>query len=171
MPSSVAPPAGQLVVPGAERVGCVVAVLRGDLDVALAPALREELFRLLRPGASRLVVDLSPAGSADVSGVAVLVGAGHRARLLGGWLRLASPAPEVARFLSVTGLIAHLATFPTVEDAITGRPDAGTADAPTGAGHVAFTRPAAARRQRTTHSVQPCSASHPHRRHGLTSWA
>jgi hypothetical protein len=80
---------------------------------------------LLSPAASRLIIDLSATGYADASGVAVLVGSARRARLLGGWLRLASPAPEVTRVLLVTGTGRHLATFPTVQAAITGqRPDA-----------------------------------------------
>jgi anti-anti-sigma factor len=109
----------------AEHGGCTVAVLSGELDITSAPALREELLRLLSPAASRLIIDLSAAGYTDASGVAVLVGTARRARLLGGWLRLASPAPEVTRVLSVTGIGRHLPTFPTVQAAITGqRPDA-----------------------------------------------
>jgi anti-anti-sigma factor len=121
MPYSAAHGADVLVTPRVERAGCVIAVVRGELDIASAPDLREELLGLLRPGASRLIIDLSAVGYADTSGVAVLVGTGRRARLLGGWLRLVSPAPEVTRVLSVTGLNRHLATFPTVEEAITGR--------------------------------------------------
>lgn len=98
----------------------MVAVLRGELDIASATTLREELLGLLRLAVGRLVIDLSAVGYADASGVAVLVGTGRRAGLLGGWLRLAAPAPEVARVLSVTGLSLHLAIFPTVEEAITG---------------------------------------------------
>ena len=105
----------------AGRTGCVVAELRGELDIASAPVLREELLGLLRPGVSRLVIDLSSVTYADASGIAVLVGTGRRAKLLGGWLRLASPAAEVAKVLSATGLNRHLAIFGTVEDAITGR--------------------------------------------------
>ena len=124
----------------------MITMLRGGLDITSAPALREKLLGLLRPGASRLIVDLSAVGYADASGLAVLVGAGRRAGLLGGWLRLASPTPDVARVLSATGLDRHLATFPTVADAITGRrPDVGTAKAKTSvAGHVTSSRPAAA---------------------------
>jgi anti-anti-sigma factor len=124
----------------------VIAVLRGGLDITSSPTLREKLLGLLCPGTSRLIVDLSAVRYADASGLAVLVGAGRRADLLGGWLRLASPTPDVARVLSATGLDRYLAAFPTVADAITGRrPDAGTAEASTGAaGHVAPTRPAAA---------------------------
>lgn len=123
--------------------GCKVATLRGDLDLASAPVVREGLLELLRPRASRLIIDLSVVGYADASGVAVLVGIGRRAGLLGGWLRLAAPALLVARVLSVTGVDRHLATFPTVQAAITGkRPDAGAADALTGiAGRVATVRP------------------------------
>ena len=137
---------GLFVTSCEERDGCVIAALRGGLDITSAPALREKLLGLLRPGASRLVVDLSAVGYADASGFAVLVGAGRRAGLLGGWLRLASPTPEVARVLSATGLDRHLATFPTMADAIIGRrPDVGTAEAGTGTiGYVAPIRPAAA---------------------------
>ena len=119
----------------AEHGGCTVAVLSGDLDITSAPALREQLLGLLRPAASRLIIDLSAAGYADASGVAVLVGSARRARLLGGWLRLASPAPEITRVLLVTGTGRHLATFPTVQAALTGqRPDARPAAAWAGTG-------------------------------------
>ena len=114
----------------AENGGCTVVVLSGELDITAAPALREELLRLLSPAASRLIIDLSAAGYADASGVAVLVGTARRARLLGGWLRLASPAPGIAMALLATGTGQYLATYPTVQDAITGqRPDAGLAAA------------------------------------------
>jgi anti-anti-sigma factor len=118
-------------------------MLTGDLDIASAPALRESLLQLLRPSSSRLIIDLSAVGYADASGAAVLVGIARRAGLLGGWLRLASPAPAVAKALSITGVNRHLATFPTVEAAVTGkRPDVGAADARTGiAGRVVPVRP------------------------------
>jgi anti-anti-sigma factor len=130
----------------AEHGGCTVAVLSGELDITSAPALREELLRLLSPAASRLIIDLSAAGYTDASGVAVLVGTARRARLLGGWLRLASPAPEVTRVLSVTGMGRHLPTFPTVQAAITGQhPDArpAAAQAVTGRGARPVHAPAA----------------------------
>ncbi len=139
---------GLFVTCRTERHGYTIAVLRGELDIASAPALREELLGMLRPGASRLIIDLSGVGYADASGVAVLVNSGRRARLLGGWLRLASPASEVAKVLSVTGISRHLAIFPTVEAAIadrgpdTGqRPDTGTVAARTGIACVARTLP------------------------------
>ena len=53
----------------------------------------------------------------DASGLAVLIGTGHRARRLGGFLRLAAVSPQVNRVLDLTGLRRHLTVFPTVRDA------------------------------------------------------
>jgi anti-anti-sigma factor len=105
----------------AGRGGCVIAALGGELGIASAPALREQLLSLLR-GASHLIIDLSAVEHADASGLAVLVGTGRRAGLLGGSLRLAAPAPEVTRLLAATGLNQHLDIYPTVRAAITGQP-------------------------------------------------
>jgi anti-anti-sigma factor len=104
-----------------DRGGYVVAALSGELGIASAPALRELLVSLLR-AASHLILDLSAVKHADASGLAVLVGSGRRARLLGGSLRLAAASPQVARILSATGMSRHLEIFPTVRAAITGQP-------------------------------------------------
>jgi len=100
--------------------GITVAELEGELDIASAPALREQLLSLLRPGSSRLVIDLSKVSFCDASGLAVLVSTGRRARLLDGFLRLAAVSPQVGRVLHITGLDRNLASFPTVQAAATG---------------------------------------------------
>jgi anti-sigma B factor antagonist len=82
--------------------------------------LREQLLRLLRPGSSRLVIDLSKVSFCDASGLAVLVSTGRRARLLGGFLRLAAVSPQVGRVLHLAGLLRSFAIFPTVQAAATG---------------------------------------------------
>jgi anti-sigma B factor antagonist len=104
-----------------DRGGYVIAALSGELGIGSAPALREQLLSLLR-AASHLIIDLSAVEHADASGLAVLVGSGHRARLLGGSLRLAAPSPEVVRVLSATGMNRYLDIFPTIRAAITGQP-------------------------------------------------
>ncbi len=114
--------------------GVTIAELAGELDLASAPPLREQLLGVLRPGSSRLVLDLSQVSFCDASGLAVLIGTGRRARLLGGFLRLAAVSPQAARVLSITGLDRHLPVYPTVgaaasapvtghglPDAVTGR--------------------------------------------------
>ena len=101
--------------------GAVTVAIGGDLDIASAPAVREQLLGLLSPGACRLVIDMSAVRYADASGLAVLVSTQRRAVLLGGGLRLAAPRPEVAGALAVTGLSRHLAAYPAVRAAVAGR--------------------------------------------------
>jgi len=59
--------------------GYAIAEVGGDLDIACAPALREQLLGVLGPHASRIVVDLSGVTFCDASGLAVLTGARRRA--------------------------------------------------------------------------------------------
>jgi anti-anti-sigma factor len=99
------------------ELGYVVGSLSGELDIASTPLLREQLRDLLE-SSSRLIIDLSAVTGADTSGLAVLVGTGHRAELLGGFLRLAAPRPEVAELLRATGLDQKLDIFPTAQAAL-----------------------------------------------------
>lgn len=98
--------------------GCIVAVLSGAFDSTRVPVLREQLFRLLRPGTSRLVLDMSLVSHVDARGLAVLVGTAGRARLLGGCLRLAAVGPAVAAAVCAAGLERQFTIFPTVRSAV-----------------------------------------------------
>jgi anti-sigma B factor antagonist len=129
----------------ADRDGAVIAALGGDLDIAAVPAVRERLLGLLRPGATRLVIDMSAVRYADASGLEVLVNTRRRAVLLGGTLRLAALQPEVARVLTATGLSRHIGAYPTVQAAIADRmPGIRTAPAGTGPAVVTAEVPAQA---------------------------
>jgi anti-anti-sigma factor len=110
---------------GADRAagGPLVARLGGELVIAGAPALRDELAGLLRHGPVRLVIELSGVTHCDISGLAVLVGAGHRARRAGGSLGLAALSPPVDAILHATGLHRHLEVFGTAAAALSGRDD------------------------------------------------
>jgi anti-anti-sigma factor len=92
--------------------------LRGALDVAAAPALRERLIGLLRPGMRLLVLDLSRVPSCDPAGLAVLIGTQRRARLLGIVVRLAAPSLPVAKLLRLTGLDRSLTICPDLTSAL-----------------------------------------------------
>jgi anti-anti-sigma factor len=92
--------------------GITIAELAGELGIASVPALREQLLGLLRPGSSRIFVDLSKVSLCDARGLAVLVGIGRRARLLGGFLRLAAVSPHADQVLHITGLHRHLLISP-----------------------------------------------------------
>ena len=110
-------PAGDRPQAGRPAARTVVRV-RDALDVAAAPALRERLIGLLRPGMRLLVLDMSRVPSCDSSGLAVLIGAQRRARLLGIVLRLAAPSPAVAKLLRLTGLDRSLTICPDLSSAI-----------------------------------------------------
>jgi anti-anti-sigma factor len=110
-------PRAMVPCPRAER-GYLVAALSGRLDSARAPAVREQLLRLLRPAASQLVLDLTLVSDVDAVGLAVLVGTERRARLLGGSLRLAGARPAVSMAVQAAGLDWLLGSFPTVQAAV-----------------------------------------------------
>jgi len=110
------PPAPALSVRRSD--GYAIVTISGEIDIARAPALREQLIGLLRPGASRLVVDLSGVTFCDASGLAVLVGVARRVGLLGGVLRLAAPTPLVSTVLRLTGLDSRFEIFASMPEAI-----------------------------------------------------
>jgi anti-anti-sigma factor len=92
--------------------------LRGDLDLAAVPALREHLLDALSHSTNTLILDLSEVSFCDASGLAVLVGAQHRAQLLGVTLSVAAPRPQIAKVLRITGLDRSLTVYPTVPEAL-----------------------------------------------------
>jgi anti-anti-sigma factor len=102
-----APPAGRTIVR-----------LRGALDVAAAPALRERLIGVLHRGTGLLILDLSRVLSCDISGLAVLIGTERRARLLGSTVRLAAPSLPVADLLRSTGLDRSFTIYPDLFGAL-----------------------------------------------------
>jgi anti-anti-sigma factor len=98
--------------------GRTIVRLAGALDAAAAPALRERLIGLLHPGLRLLVLDLSRVSSCDSAGLAVLIGAERRARVLGIAMRLAAPSLPVAKLLHRTGLDRNLTICPDLHGAL-----------------------------------------------------
>jgi anti-anti-sigma factor len=122
--------------------GYTIAALTGELDVACAGTLREQLLSLLRPHSARLVLDLSEVSYCDASGLAVLVGTGRRAELLGGVVRLAAPRPAVDSVLRAMGLHRRFDIFPGVSAAVAPKPAAGGAAGAAGMPAVLLSSPA-----------------------------
>jgi anti-anti-sigma factor len=130
------PPAPALSV--RRKDGYTIVTISGEIDIARAPVLREQLLGLLRPGTSRLVADLSGVIFCDASGLAVLVGVARRAGLLGGILRLAAPAPLMYTVLRLTGLDSRFEIFATVPEAIGAPVHPGVRDAGLFPAHVSL---------------------------------
>jgi anti-sigma B factor antagonist len=76
----------------------------GELDLAVAPWLREQLDALFVGGASSLILDLSAATFLDSTALGVLVGALNRCHDLGGSIHLVVSDPQILRVLTITGL-------------------------------------------------------------------
>ncbi len=94
-----------------------IGLLRGALDAAAAPAVRERLIGMLHVGPGRLILDLSRVLSCDKAGLAVLIGTQRRARLLGITVCLAAPTLPVADLLRATGLDRRFTIYPDLPSA------------------------------------------------------
>jgi anti-sigma B factor antagonist len=76
----------------------------GELDLAVAPWLGEQIDALFADGAHSLVVDLSGATFLDSTALGVLVGAVTTSKERGGRIHLVVTEPQILRVLSITGL-------------------------------------------------------------------
>ena len=100
--------------------GWAVARVAGELDVATAPRLREQLVAVLTDGRHHVVLDLSGVGFLDSTGLGVIVGVLKRARTLGGDLRLVCPNPTIRRIFEITALDRTMPLSDTVDAALIG---------------------------------------------------
>jgi anti-anti-sigma factor len=100
------------------RPAHTVVTMSGDLDIASAPAWRERLTAMLRPGMGLLVLELSAVSFCDAAGLAVLIGTQRRACALGIALRLVAPRPQMARVLRLSGLDRSFTIHPTPAAAV-----------------------------------------------------
>lgn len=81
----------------------VTFVLKGRLDAFEAPALRRKCDEYLAAGVAHFVFDLTEVSMLDSAGLAVLVSALKRTRLMDGDVRLVWPREEAAsRILKLT---------------------------------------------------------------------
>ena len=87
-----------------ERDGVPVVGVRGEIDVATAPPLRERLQAQSAAGQATVVVDLSSVTFLDSTALGVLVGALKRCREAGGNLPLVITEPRILKVFEITGL-------------------------------------------------------------------
>ncbi|ROT33873.1 STAS domain-containing protein [Micromonospora sp. HM5-17] len=109
-----------LTVHTEERADVVVVLVAGELDMATAPGLQDQITDLLDKGKNRLVFDLTDLTFCDSTGLSVFVRARTDADEAGGVVRLAAPRRSVLRILEVSGLVEVLQTYPSVEEAVAG---------------------------------------------------
>jgi anti-sigma B factor antagonist len=95
-----------------------VVTLAGELDVATAPALQDELERVLAEGATDAVVDLLGVSFVDSVALGILVDASKQMKAHGGTLRIVCDDRRIARIIEITGLDRVLRIHTTLRNAL-----------------------------------------------------
>ena len=81
-----------------------IVVVEGEVDLAVAPSLRERLKGLGADGHATLYVDLLGATFLDSTALGVLVTTREQCRRAGGELHLIVDNPRILKVLEITGL-------------------------------------------------------------------
>lgn len=97
----------ELGVEQSDHGQAIVLALRGELDLATVPSLRDHLLEAVRTHQS-VVLDLAGLTFLDSTGLGLLVSAVKRLSARNGTLVVAAPSPTVRRVLEVSGLEAYL---------------------------------------------------------------
>jgi len=86
-------------------------IVRGEVDMATAPQLRDLLNELVDGGSTRILLDCRGLEFLDSSGIGVLVAVRKR---LGedGALTLEAPPAHVRKVLELTGVSGHVSIVP-----------------------------------------------------------
>ncbi|MET8229819.1 STAS domain-containing protein [Micromonospora sp. NPDC005298] len=108
---------------------CTVLEVRGELDMATSPQLREGLQRLVDAGDHQVVVDLSGVGFLDSSALGALVVMFKAFGDVGGRLCLAAVQPGVRSVLTITSVDRAIDVYDSVPAAEAEMPSTATRQA------------------------------------------
>jgi anti-sigma B factor antagonist len=100
-----------------ERVAPPVVKLTGEIDLAVAPSLQDQLQELRAQGATTIVVDLLEATFLDSIALGILVDGLRRCREAGGDMRLIVVEPRILKVLEITGLSDLFTLYASADDA------------------------------------------------------
>jgi anti-sigma B factor antagonist len=95
-----------------------VVTVRGELDVATVPALRDELVRIDREGGQDVVVDLLAVPFLDSVALGLLVEWSKRLQARGGVFRIVCADRRIARIIEITGLGRFLRRHASLREAL-----------------------------------------------------
>ena len=103
-----------------EEHGWTVLSVRGQLDVATAPDLRQALVEAQYGRASRVILDLDGLEFLDSMGLGVIVGGLKRSRTHGGELALVCSRQRVRQLLELTRIADIVRVVPSVKELLDG---------------------------------------------------
>ncbi len=92
-------------------------LVRGEVDVATAPTLREHLYAAVDRSSGPVIVDLLAVTFIDSTALGVLIGTRERAEQRGTGLRLVVKEPRIIKIFEITGLTELFSIAPTVAEA------------------------------------------------------
>jgi|SRR4051794_16669745 len=92
--------------------------IAGEVDLYVAPELKQQLLDVIDRGATEVVVDLTDATFIDSTTLGVLIGAVRRLRASEGRLSVVCNDRNVAKIFELSGLEKVFDIFPTREQAV-----------------------------------------------------
>jgi anti-sigma B factor antagonist len=102
--------------------GWAIVVITGELELATAPRLRQQVVNLVGEGHTRVVLDLTNVDFLDSIGLGVIVSVLKRVRSHGGELVLVGAVPRVRALFELTRLDEILELHDHLDDALAARP-------------------------------------------------
>lgn len=106
----------QLDLDVATRGEWAVLTVRGDLDLATGPLLRQRIVGLVADGHRNVAVDLTLLDFIDSVGLGLLVAAMKRVRTVGGQMFVAADAPRIRSVFELTGLDSVLGMVSSLDE-------------------------------------------------------
>ena len=85
----------------------VVLTVKGELDAYSAPALEDQVSRLIAENVDIVVLDLAQTAFLDSSGLRAILTSQRRLQEGNGRMQLRAPSEAVKRLLDITGLTDH----------------------------------------------------------------
>jgi anti-sigma B factor antagonist len=98
-----------------EQRGWQVVLVSGELDVATAPRLHEQLVALASQGHRRIAIDLDGVTMFDWMGLGAILGVLAQVRTLGGELVVISPPAVVRELLELTQIDGALPVYTSLD--------------------------------------------------------
>ena len=101
-----------------EQGGWSVVEVGGEIDVATAPRLREQLITMVNDQRYRIVVSLEAVDFIDSTGLGVLISGLKRVKTHGGEFALVCTEPRILKVFEITGLLAVFPVHETLADVV-----------------------------------------------------
>lgn len=106
----------QLNVTRNDERGWTIISAEGEIDIASAPVLDDAVSDAIDGGATKLAIDLQPAGFMDSTGLRSLISAHRRLEEQGGRLFVIPGSGPVRRLLEVAGVVDTLHVVSSADD-------------------------------------------------------